>query len=70
MNGILYSLGFWALFTAYTRGGEVSSMFPITLSMSVLIPIMGIIFLKERDNLPRKIISILVMITGLWIISN
>ena len=69
-NGVLYSMGFWSLFEAYNRGGEVSRMFPITLSMSVLIPLMGILFLKERDSLPKKIVAIVVMIAGLWILGN
>lgn len=69
-NGLLYSIGFWALFEAYNRGGEVSRMFPITLSLSVLIPVLGIVFLKERDNLMRKILAILVMVVGLWILGN
>jgi drug/metabolite transporter (DMT)-like permease len=70
INGILYSLGFWALFEAYNRGGEVSRMFPITLSMSVIIPILGIIFLKERDNIAKKLIAIVIMILGLWILGS
>ena len=70
VNGILYSLGFWALFEAYNRGGEVSRMFPITLSMSVIIPILGIIFLKERDNIVKKLVAIVFMIIGLWILGR
>lgn len=69
-NGLLYSFGFWALFEAYNRGGEVSKMFPITLSMSVLIPIFGIIFLKERDNVIKKLIAVVVMVFGLWILGR
>ena len=70
VNGVLYSLGFWALFEAYHRGGEVSRMFPITLSMSVIIPILGIIFLKERDNIVKKLVAIVIMILGLWILGS
>ena len=70
LNGVLYSFGFWALFEAYNRGGEVSRMFPITLSMSVIIPILGIVFLKERDNIFRKLIAVVVMVFGLWILGR
>jgi len=70
VNGVLYSLGFWALFEAYHRGGEVSRMFPITLSMSVIIPILGIIFLKERDNIAKKLVAIVIMVLGLWILGS
>lgn len=70
INGLLYSLGFWALFEAYNKGGEVSKMFPITLSMSVFIPVFGIIFLKERDNVVKKLIAVVVMVFGLWILGR
>ncbi len=70
VNGVLYSLGFWALFEAYNRGGEVSRMFPITLSMSVIIPILGIIFLKERDDISKKLLAIVIMVIGLWILGS
>ena len=69
-NGLLYSLGFWALFEAYNRGGEVSRMFPITLSMSVIIPLLGIVFLKERDNIVKKLIAVAIMVSGLWILGR
>lgn len=69
-NGFLYSLGFWSLFEAYNRGGEVSRMFPITLSLSVIIPILGIIFLKERDNIAKKLIAVVIMVSGLWILGS
>lgn len=70
LNGALYSFGFWSLFEAYNRGGEVSKMFPITLSMSVFIPIFGIFFLKERTNIIKKLIAVVIMVSGLWILGR
>lgn len=70
INGVLNSFGFWALFEAYNRGGEVSRMFPITLSMSVIIPLLGIVFLKERDNIAKKLIALAIMVSGLWILGR
>jgi len=69
-NGLLYAFGFWSLFEAYNKGGEVSRMFPITLSGSVLVPIAGIVILKERNNIPRKIIALLIMVAGLWFLGK
>lgn len=68
INGVLYALGFWALFTAYQQGGEVSRMFPITLSTSIIVPILGILLLKERTDLLRKLLAVAIMIGGLWMI--
>jgi drug/metabolite transporter (DMT)-like permease len=70
MNGLLYSFGFWALFEAYSRGGELSRMYPITVSTSVIIPIAAIIFLKERNNLKNKIIALLTMCLALWMLGK
>jgi uncharacterized membrane protein len=66
INGFLYSLGFWSLFEAYNRGGEVSRMFPITLSATVLVPAAGIVILNERQDVPRKLMAMAIMIAGLW----
>lgn len=70
INGPLYAFGFWALFEAYNRGGEVSRMYPMTLSVSVILPVLAIVFLKERKNLLNKIVALGIMILGLWSLGN
>lgn len=70
INGFLYSLAFWALFSAYQRGGEVSRMFPITLSSSVIVPILGIVLLKEYDKWKLKLVAVTVLLAGLWFIKG
>ena len=69
-NGFLYSMAFWALFSAYQSGGEVSRMFPMTLSTSVLVPIMGIVVLKEFDGLKRKLVATVILIFGIFLIGR
>ena len=70
INGVLYSLSFWALFEAYQKGGEVSRMFPMTLSTSVFVPLFGIVLLKERGRWKQKIIAVVVLVIGLWLIKG
>ncbi|QQS39416.1 EamA family transporter [Candidatus Woesebacteria bacterium] len=69
-NGLLYSFAFWALFSAYLKGGEVSRMFPMTLSTSVLVPIFGIVILKEYKGMQRKLIASAVLIFGMFMIGR
>lgn len=69
-NGLLYSLGFWALFTAYEKGGEVSRMFPITLSAAIIIPMIGIILLGERTAVVRKLSASVIVCLGLWALGH
>ncbi len=69
-NGFLYSMAFWALFTAYQSGGEVSRIFPITLATAVLVPLFGIIFLKEHKGMYRKTIATAILVIGILLIGS
>lgn len=53
-----------ALYRAYQVGGELSVVGPLTQLTTVLITIIGIVFLKERWNLTRKIIGITLACIG------
>jgi len=53
-----------ALYRAYQVGGEYSVVGPLTQLTTVLTIIIGIIFLKERWQLKRKIIGISLAIIG------
>ncbi|OGG08875.1 hypothetical protein A2154_04090 [Candidatus Gottesmanbacteria bacterium RBG_16_43_7] len=70
VNGALYSLGFTALFEAYNRGGEVSRLYPITHSTAVMVPILGIVILKERGNVVQKMLATGILLVGLWTIGK
>ncbi len=70
INGLLYSLGFWALFAAYNQGGEVSRMYPITTSTAIIIPIAGILFLGERKAVMRKVTAAAIVLLGLWLLGR
>lgn len=70
INGILYTLGFWCLFEAYNRGGEVSRVFPMSLSTSVIIPIAGVVVLKEYKRVMFKFLAACILAVGLVFISR
>jgi len=49
---------------------DVSNVFPI-LRLSVLVGVVGgIIFLKEKENVPQKILSAIIMISGAWMVAK
>lgn len=68
LNGFFYAFSFWAIFEAYNKGGEVSRIYPITLSVSVFVSILGIWLLKERTDIVRKLLALVVMLVGVWIL--
>jgi transporter family protein len=51
---------FWAL-----RAGEISRVIPVTQSSLVFGVLIGIIFLKEKERIPQKIIGTLLIIGGI-----
>jgi len=62
--GPLLSLAMFFLIKAFQSGGEASKVLPVfslSLAFSVLA---GIIFLKERENIPKKIIAMILVLIG------
>lgn len=62
--GPLLSLAMFFLVKAFQAGGEASKVLPVfslSLAFSVLA---GIIFLKERKNIPKKIIAMILVFIG------
>lgn len=47
---------------------EVSSVFPIIKTSALITVLLGIIFLKERQNILRKIIATLIILAGIAVI--
>lgn len=67
-NSAFIVISYWALFRAYELGGEVSILYPITHTQTVLVPIMGMVFLKEIKDLKQKFVALIVTIIALFII--
>ncbi len=57
-----------ALYGAYKYGGELSVVGPLAQTSTVLTIIIGIVVLKERWNLKRKVIGIVVTLVGVGFI--
>lgn len=60
VNGVFLFLTYYCVMLAYELGGEVSRMFPIQQLESIIVPLLGILLLKERNRVPQKIIAALV----------
>lgn len=57
-----------ALYAAYKYGGELSVVGPLAQTSTVLTLILGIVILKERWNLKRKVIGVIVTLAGVTLI--
>jgi len=57
-----------AFYTAIEKGALASQIFPILQSGIILTILLAVIFLKERDNLPAKIVAGLMTIMGVMMI--
>jgi len=71
-NMILLSL-FWAVsaiafYLAIEKGALASQISPISQSRVILTVLLAVIFLKERDNLPAKIVAALMTMMGVMMI--
>ena len=56
--------GTFCFFYAYTLAHNASTITPLTASRVILTVILGAIFLRERDNLVKKIIGGLIIVFG------
>lgn len=61
---------FLAVFSAYQQGGEASRILPILGTQTLLVVILGAIFLKERGNLARKLLASLLAIAGIFLMKT
>ena len=68
VNGVFTSLTYFFIMTAYTVGGEVSRIYPIQQLESLIVPIIGIVFLKERKRIPQKLIAAALSIAGVLLL--
>jgi drug/metabolite transporter (DMT)-like permease len=59
---------YYCLFTAYQLGGEVSRMYPLQQIQSFVIPLVGIVLLKERNLMWRKIIAAGIAVVGVLLL--
>jgi uncharacterized membrane protein len=58
------ALGMLALFLAYQAGGKASIISPLRATSIILTTILAIIILKERNNIPNKLIGSILAVVG------
>lgn len=68
LNGLFLSATYYCVMRAYELGGEVSRMYPIQQLESVILPLLGIVFLKERKHLYQKVIAAIIAFIGVLLI--
>lgn len=64
-----YSVQAVTYFVAYESGGNASQIAPISKSSIILTVLLAVIFLKERKNIWRKILSTLLVTAGVLLIA-
>lgn len=68
-SSIFAALGFYTLFQAYRLSDEISLVNPIFETKALWVVALGIIFLKERKNMLRKIIGISLAVAGILLVN-
>lgn len=58
-----------ALFKAYDIGGEVSVLYPIYSTKAILTAVLGVVFLKEENNLIKKGFALILSFIGVVLMS-
>jgi drug/metabolite transporter (DMT)-like permease len=61
---VFYSISAIAIFTAYTVGNNAAVISAINKTSSIFIVLAGIVFLHERENIPRKILGACIATLG------
>ena len=58
------TLGMLALFFAYQMGGKASVISPLSATKVIVTVVLAIIFLKERDNITKKLVGSVIAVIG------
>ena len=64
LGATLQMISTLALYAAYKYGGELSVVGPLAQTSTVLTILVGIVLLKERWNMKRKIIGVILSLAG------
>lgn len=62
---LLYLFGAITLFAAYNAGGQASNIYAISNSSVILTVLLGIILLKEKTNISKKLIGAVIAFIGI-----
>ena len=64
----MFAFGAFSVLSAYSSGGQLVHITPVTLTSRLFIVILSYIFLDERDKMLQKIIGVILCIAGTLII--
>ncbi|WP_084110183.1 EamA family transporter [Desulfosporosinus lacus] len=64
LSAVFQMISTLALYAAYKYGGDLSVVGPLAQTSTVLTILVGIVILKERWNLKRKIIGVILVLAG------
>lgn len=70
VNAVFVAIYGYASYRAYMVGGEVSAMYPIMQSESVVVPFMAMWLFGERERFFHKIMGAILAFVGILILSN
>ena len=70
VSAVFYSIYSFMFFWAIKAGGEISRIVPVLQLSTILTVLIGIVFLKERENALRKIIGAIVVVAGVVFIKS
>lgn len=65
---VLYAIASVMIYLSYRLGGDASQIMPITQFSSILVVILGYVFLKERDIMFRKTIGSILALAGVFLL--
>ena len=66
VSGVFIAVAAYASYRAYLVGGEVSVMYPIMQTESVVVPFMAMWLFGERERFGHKIVGALLAFGGVW----
>lgn len=70
LMSFFYSMSSVAIFVAIQNGGSASSVNPINQTNGIITVLLSFVLLKERDNLLKKILGIILCFIGVILISQ
>ncbi len=69
LTTIFYALSAFSVFSAYKVGQNASQIAPLSQTSVIMIAILSYIFLKERDNVIKKIVGTILVFMGVMLLA-
>ncbi|MDP2672159.1 MAG: DMT family transporter [Candidatus Daviesbacteria bacterium] len=66
--GVIYAVSAITIFLAYQIGRNAAQIAPLNQTSTMVTVILGILLLKERDNLPKKLLGAVISFVGVLLL--